>query len=252
MRRMLIAGNWKMNGLRADLQTVRDAAAGVQAESAAPEALLCVPATLLAEATGAARGTGLKIGGQTCHSREKGAFTGDISAPMLHEAGASYVIVGHSERRTLHGETDEIVAAQAAAAMAAGLTPIVCIGETLEERGSGETLKVIGRQLQESLSTLDGGASFVVAYEPLWAIGTGKVATVAQIAEVHDFIRRSLIERFGDAGTSVRILYGGSLNPGNAGEILPVSNVDGGLIGGASLKAADFLAIYTTARALKV
>jgi len=252
MNRKLIAGNWKMNGLRANLQTVRDVAAGIQSQQQAPEVLLCVPATLLAQAAQEAAGTSLKIGGQTCHEAEKGAFTGDISAEMLREAGASHVIIGHSERRTGHGETDEIVAAQAAAAVRASLTPIICVGETLDERTSGQTLALIEQQLAGSLASLDSDKSFVLAYEPLWAIGTGKVATSEQIAEVHDFIRNFLRGRFGQPGEGVRILYGGSLNPGNAAEILPVANVDGGLIGGASLKAADFLAIYTAAHSLMV
>lgn len=250
MNPKLIAGNWKMNGLNADLQTVREVAAHVKEAAAGPHVLLCVPATLLAAAATAAAGSSLSIGGQTCHASEKGAFTGDVSAPMLAEAGASFVIVGHSERRTGHGETDAVVAAQAAAAIRAGLTPIICVGETAAERDAGTTLSVIQTQLQGSLEGLADPALLVLAYEPLWAIGTGKVATTAQIEEVHAFIRSSLIARHGEAGAGVRILYGGSLNPGNAPEILPVANVDGGLIGGASLKAADFLSIYETARAL--
>lgn len=250
MVRKLIAGNWKMNGLLADLETVRAVAAHVNPVENGPETLLCVPATLLPAAAETARGTKLAIGGQTCSKLEKGAFTGDISAPMLKEAGASYVIVGHSERRTGHGETDAEVAAQAAAALKSALTPIICIGETLAEREADTTLKVIEGQLEGSLQGLDNAASFVLAYEPLWAIGTGKVATTAQIEEVHAFIRAFLTARYGDAGASVRILYGGSLNPANAPEILPVPNVDGGLIGGASLKAADFLSIYETTRTL--
>lgn len=252
MNRQLIAGNWKMNGVPADLQTIRDVAARLGPETGPPEAVLCVPATLLADAVRQAAGSGLHIGGQTCHSLEKGAFTGDISAQMLKLAGAGYVIVGHSERRTGHGETDEIVAAQARAAINAGLRPIICVGETLQERESGATLGVVDAQLAGSLAGLDAPDSFELAYEPLWAIGTGKVATPTQIAEVHDFIRGALERRFGPAGQVVRILYGGSLNPGNAAEILPVSNVDGGLIGGASLKAGDFLAIYDTAVARAV
>jgi triosephosphate isomerase len=252
MNRQLIAGNWKMNGLRADLATIREIAASLGNISAGPEALLCVPATLLAEASAAAAGTALKTGGQTCHSADRGAFTGDLSAAMLAEAGAAYVIVGHSERRTAHGETDAVVAAQAAAARKAGLTPILCLGESADQRGAGETLSVIRRQLEGSLAGLSDAAGLVLAYEPLWAIGTGQVATPGQIAQVHDDIRSFLGGRFGAAGSQVRILYGGSLNPGNAAEILPVSNVDGGLIGGASLKAADFLAIYRTAGALRV
>jgi len=169
---------------------------------------------------------------------------------MLLDAGARYVIVGHSERRTMHGETDAIVAGQAAAAQKSGLVPIICVGETLEQRESGATLTVIDHQLHGSLHGVHLEQAFVIAYEPLWAIGTGKVATAAQIAEVHDFIRHFCLARFGHEGQGVRILYGGSLNPANAAEILNISNVDGGLIGGASLKAADFLSIYTTALSL--
>ncbi len=252
MNRKLIAGNWKMNGVPADLEIIRDVAAKLVPNKGQPDAVLCVPATLLADAARQAAGSALLVGGQTCHSLEKGAFTGDISAQMLKQAGAGYVIVGHSERRTNHGETDEIVAAQARAALNAGLKPIICVGETLHERTSGATLDVIGGQLTGSLTGLEAPESFVLAYEPLWAIGTGKVASPAQIGEVHDFIRDFLERRFGAPGQSVKILYGGSLNPGNAAEILPVSNVDGGLIGGASLKAGDFLAIYETAAALAV
>jgi len=252
MNRKLIAGNWKMNGLRADLPIIREVAAAVGVSAREADILLCVPATLLSEAAREAAGSALAVGGQTCHPAEKGAFTGDTSAQMLREMGASYVIVGHSERRTGHGETDEIVAAQARGAVNAGLTPILCIGETLDERTAGETLKVIEGQLTGSLSGHESLSSLVLAYEPLWAIGTGKVATAAQIAEVHAFIRSFLVASYGDAGVEVRILYGGSLNPGNALEILPIPHVDGGLIGGASLKAADFLAIYATARALTV
>lgn len=239
-----------MNGLRADLQVVRDISAGIDRSDTRPEAVLCLPATLLPEASREAAGTPLKTGGQTCHAVEKGAYTGDLSAVMLHEAGAVYVIVGHSERRTAHGETDAIVAAQAAAALGAGLKPIICVGETLDQRNSGETLSVIETQIEGSLAGLPSESGVVVAYEPLWAIGTGRVATPEQISEVHDFVRQRLVARFGAAGEKVRILYGGSLNPSNAPEILPISNVDGGLIGGASLKAADFLAIYQTAALL--
>ncbi|MFN7178634.1 triose-phosphate isomerase [Hyphomonas sp.] len=252
MVRKLIAGNWKMNGLKADLETIRQVSAHVNSGETAPETLLCVPATLLSAAAETARGTALAVGGQTCSKLEKGAFTGDISAPMLAEAGATYVIVGHSERRTGHGETDAEVAGQAAAALKSGLTPIICVGETLAEREAGATLRIIESQLRGSLEGLETAGSFVIAYEPLWAIGTGKVATTGQIAEVHGFIRAFLAGRYGAPGNAVRILYGGSLNPSNAPEILPVPNVDGGLIGGASLKAADFLSIYETARALQV
>lgn len=239
-----------MNGLKVDLETIRQVSAHVNSGESAPEALLCVPATLLSAAAETARGTALAVGGQTCSKLEKGAFTGDVSAPMLAEAGATFVIVGHSERRTGHGESDAEVAGQAAAALKSGLTPIICIGETLAERDAGATLNIIDAQLNGSLEGLDSASSFVIAYEPLWAIGTGKVATTEQISEVHAFIRSFLVSRYGAAGNMVRILYGGSLNPANAPEILPVPNVDGGLIGGASLKAADFLSIYEAAHAL--
>lgn len=252
MNRKLIAGNWKMNGLRADLLTVREIAAVVEASATRPEALLCVPATLLGEAAQEAAGSALSLGGQTCHALEKGAYTGDISAWMLKESGARFVIVGHSERRTGHGETDEIVAGQARAGVNAGLVPVICIGETTDERIAGIALDVIGRQLAGSLAGLAAADSFVLAYEPLWAIGTGKVAAPGQIAQVHGFIRELLQRRYGPSGEAVRILYGGSLNPSNAAEILPIPSVDGGLIGGASLKASDFLAIYRTADALTV
>ncbi|MBK8199687.1 MAG: triose-phosphate isomerase [Acidobacteria bacterium] len=250
MNRKLIAGNWKMNGLRADLQTLQAVIDGLGSVEPAPEVLLCVPATLLAQSAALAEGSALHIGGQTCQAAEKGAFTGDISAPMLLDAGARYVIVGHSERRTMHGETDAIVAGQAAAAQKSGLVPIICVGETLEQRESGATLTVIDHQLHGSLHGVHLEPAFVIAYEPLWAIGTGKVATAAQITEVHDFIRQFCLARFGHEGQGVRILYGGSLNAANAAEILNISNVDGGLIGGASLKAADFLSIYKTALSL--
>lgn len=241
-----------MNGLRADLSVILEVSAAISPDSSNPEVLLCLPSTLILEAARQVAGAPLKLGGQTCHASEIGAYTGDVSALMLRDAGASYVIAGHSERRTGHGESDEIVAAQAVAVVRAGLTPIICVGETHDERTSGATLEVISQQLAGSLAGLSEEASLVLAYEPLWAIGTGKVAEIAQIAEVHGFIRSVMAARFGPAGHSIRILYGGSLGPANARDILGVPDVDGGLVGGASLKAADFLSIYATASALTV
>ncbi|MEE2920628.1 triose-phosphate isomerase [Hyphomonas sp.] len=249
MTRTLIAGNWKMNGLKASLGEIRDAAAGVGQGKAGVEALLCVPATLLALAAEAVHGSALKIGGETCHPAESGAHTGDISAEMLADAGASHVIVGHSERRTDHGETNEIVAAQAEAALRAGLTPIICIGESLDQRKAGETLDFVASQIAGSIPDGAEADQIVLAYEPIWAIGTGEVASPAQIDEVHTAIRARLADRFGaDAASRIPLLYGGSMKPGNAAEILDVADVNGGLIGGASLKAEDFLAIYAQAK----
>lgn len=237
-----------MNGLKASLAEIRTVAAELGAEGGPAEALLCVPATLVALAAEAARESALMIGGETCHTEERGAFTGDISAEMLADAGASHVIVGHSERRTVHGETNEQVAAQAAAALRAGLTPIICIGESLAQREAGETLDVVSSQIAGSLPDGAAAADLAIAYEPIWAIGTGRVASVEQIDEVHRAIRGNLAGRFGDGAADIPLLYGGSMKPDNAGEILAVADVNGGLIGGASLKAADFLAIYAQAK----
>ena len=238
-----------MNGLKASLGEIRDAAAGVGQGKAGVEALLCVPATLLALAAEAVQGSALKVGGETCHPAESGAHTGDISAEMLADAGASHVIVGHSERRTDHGETNEIVAAQAEAALRAGLTPIICIGESLDQRKAGETLVFVASQIAGSIPDGAEADQIVLAYEPIWAIGTGEVASPAQIDEVHTAIRARLADRFGaDAASRIPLLYGGSMKPGNAPEILDVADVNGGLIGGASLKAEDFLAIYAQAK----
>ncbi|MBA4226578.1 MAG: triose-phosphate isomerase [Hyphomonas sp.] len=247
MTRTLIAGNWKMNGLVGSLTEIERVAAAVAPSQAGPEILLCLPATLIHPAAAKAAGSALKIGGETCHPKEKGAHTGDISAEMLMDAGAAYVIVGHSERRADHGETDAAVASQASAALRAGITPIICVGETLAQRDAGEVLKVISEQMAGSFPSDAAAETIVVAYEPVWAIGTGRVANSDQIAEVHGFIRTLLTQRFGEAGRGTRILYGGSMNPGNAEEILGVAEVNGGLIGGASLKADDFLAIYRLA-----
>ncbi|MBV7409723.1 triose-phosphate isomerase [Maritimibacter sp. DP1N21-5] len=243
MRRKLAAGNWKMNGTKANIAVIRDLA---QAHpSPMVDVLICPPATLVAACAGHAP---VAIGGQDCHAAAKGAHTGDISAPMLADAGATHVILGHSERRVDHGETDELVAAKAEAAMAARLVPVVCCGESLDEREEGMTLDVIGAQLAGSIPNGADG-SLIVAYEPIWAIGTGKVPTLEQIAEVHDFMRRVLVDRFGAAGDEMRLLYGGSVKSGNAAEIFAVGNVDGALVGGASLQVADFSPIITALEA---
>ena len=239
--RKLAAGNWKMNGTAAALSEV----AALCAAHPAPgcEMLLCPPATLVHRMAEAARGTALRVGGQDCHAAASGAHTGDTSALALKDAGAAYVIVGHSERRTDHGETDAQVRAKAEAAVAVGLIPIVCVGETEGQRDAGDTLDVIGRQLAGSVPETATGATLVVAYEPVWAIGTGRTPTLAEIAEVHAFLRARLTARLGTAAAGVRLLYGGSVKPSNAAEIFAVPDVDGALVGGASLKAADFGAI---------
>ena len=241
MRRKLAAGNWKMNGTTAaltELDALQDVAGG------AAEVLICPPATLVAAA--AARPGKVAIGGQDCHFAASGAHTGDVSADMLKDAGATYVILGHSERRADHGESDALVAYKTEAAWATGLTAIVCVGETLDERESGKTLDVVGRQLAASLPDDVTGDNTVIAYEPVWAIGTGKVPTTDQISEVHSFMRAALIQRFGnDTAQAIRLLYGGSVKASNATEIFAVADVDGALVGGASLKAADFSPIVT-------
>lgn len=237
----LAAGNWKMNGTRASLAEVSALLAAHTAPAC--EMLLCPPATLIAQMAEAARGSALKVGAQDCHARPQGAHTGDISAGMLKDAGATHVILGHSERRTDHGETDAQVRAKAEAVVEAGLIAIVCIGETEAERDAGKTLAVIGSQIDGSIPMGATAANLVVAYEPVWAIGTGRTPTLAEIAEVHSFLRGRLRGLIGDAANSVRILYGGSVKPSNATEIFAVPHVDGALVGGASLKAADFGAI---------
>ncbi|MFQ5565079.1 MAG: triose-phosphate isomerase [Paracoccaceae bacterium] len=245
-RRKLAAGNWKMNGLGAsigELDALIDATRG-----AAAEVLICPPATLIATFAVRARGSAVAIGGQDCHPAPGGAHTGDIAAEMIADAGASHVIVGHSERRADHGETDAQVRAKAEAAWRAGLTAIVCVGETEAERDAGRALAVVGDQLAGSIPDGANAENLVIAYEPVWAIGTGRTASPGDIAEMHDFMRARLVGRFGAAvGEAMRLLYGGSVKPGNAGEIFAVSNVDGALVGGASLKAADFAAIVAAA-----
>jgi triosephosphate isomerase len=241
--RKLAAGNWKMNGLAASLAEV----SALNAAHSAPvcEMLLCPPATLLAQMAWAAKGSALAVGGQDCHPDAGGAHTGDISAAMLKDAGASYVILGHSERRADHGESDALVRAKAGAALAAGLVAIVCVGETEAQRDAGQTLDVIDAQLDGSVPDGATAATLVVAYEPVWAIGTGRTPTIPQIAEVHAFLRDRLTARIRAEAAGVRLLYGGSVKPSNAIEIFAVPHVDGALVGGASLKAADFGAIVT-------
>lgn len=245
--RKLIAGNWKMNGVSSSLTEIEGVTTGLSKAHSNADILLCGPATLIKSMSDRASGSSLKIGGQTCHSKDAGAHTGDISAGMLVDAGASYVIVGHSERRADHFETDEDVASQADAAISAGLIPIICCGESLEQRESGKTTDVILSQLSKSIPEAAAGKRIVVAYEPIWAIGTGLTATTDQIGKVHASIRDALSARFGGQADETPILYGGSMKPANAADILAVDHVDGGLIGGASLKASDFLSIYAAA-----
>lgn len=240
----LVAGNWKMNGFLASVDEIVALASGYDAaRSAAVDMMVCPPATLIHRFSTAAAGSGVAIGGQDCHANVSGAHTGDVSAEMLRDAGAGAVIVGHSERRADHGESDAVVCEKAKAAWRAGLTAIVCIGETEAERKSGATLDVIGGQLAGSLPDGASAETTVVAYEPVWAIGTGLTPTVDDVAAVHAFIREALETRFDVQGANMRILYGGSVKPGNARELMAVENVNGALVGGASLKAADFLGI---------
>ena len=242
-RRPLIAGNWKMNGLRTSVAELDKIVQGARELASHVELMVCPPATLIAAFAARAQDSPVLIGAQDCHAEPAGAFTGDISAEMLKDAGACAVIVGHSERRTLHRETDEMVREKALATWRAGLIAIVCIGETRAEREAGNTLAVVGRQLAASLPDGADPAKLVVAYEPVWAIGTGLTPTPADVAEVHALIRRELTARYGAEGEGIRILYGGSVKPANAGELLTVDNVDGALVGGASLKAEEFLGI---------
>jgi triosephosphate isomerase len=237
MRRKLAAGNWKMNGTPASLDEVAALAAAHPAPAC--EVLICPPATLIAAMAARADRGPVMVGGQDCHAAAFGAHTGDIAATMLKDAGASHVILGHSERRADHGEDDASVRAKTRAAHAAGLGAIVCVGETEADRDAGRTLAVVGAQLLGSLPDDATAADTVIAYEPVWAIGTGRTPTLAQIGEVHDFLRAELAARFAD-GAGFRLLYGGSVKPANAAEIFAVGNVDGALVGGASLKAQDF------------
>ena len=247
-RKPLIAGNWKMNGQLAQLSELRTLAEAVAGGlGAGRDILICPPATMLSASRGVL-GDEVAVGGQDCHAKVSGAHTGDIAAAMLKDIGASYVIVGHSERRADHHEDDATVRAKAEAAIAAGLVAVVCVGESEVAREAGRTLAVLGAQLAGSLPDALTAATAVVAYEPIWAIGTGKTPTVEDVREVHDFIRRTLAERFdAEVADGVRLLYGGSVKPENAAELLAIDNVDGALVGGASLKAKDFIAICRAA-----
>lgn len=237
----LIAGNWKMNGLGASLEEARAVAAGLGDTPA--RVAICPPSILIHRLASALSGGPVLVGGQDHHWDDAGAFTGDVSAEMLADAGASLVILGHSERRAGYRETDELVASKVKAALKSGLEPIVCVGETLDERKAGKALDIVTGQVRGSLPSELAGKAFSVAYEPVWAIGTGLTPTTPEIEEVHRAIRATLVEMFGDAGKRVPILYGGSVKPGNAAEILHADEVGGALVGGASLKAADFLGI---------
>jgi triosephosphate isomerase len=245
--RPLIAGNWKMNGLKASSAEFEAMLAGAAKVAAKADLLVCPPATLIAAFAEKAKGSEtLAIGAQDCHPKASGAHTGDLSAEMLADAGARAIIVGHSERRADHGESDALVRQKAEAAWRAGLAAIVCIGETREQRDAGQTLDICGGQLKGSLPDGATADNLVVAYEPVWAIGTGLTPTTADVEQVHKFIRGFLATRFsgeGAEGAKIRILYGGSVKPSNAAELMAVANVNGALVGGASLKAADFLAI---------
>ena len=242
LRRSLLAGNWKMNGLTQSIGELDQLISGVGSDCGV-DVMICPPATLLAAFAKASTGSCVLIGAQDCHPKPAGPYTGDISAEMLRDAGAEAVIVGHSERRIQHGEQNADVRAKALAARRAGLLAIVCVGETQEERDRGQTSEVIVAQLVGSLPEGASGASLVVAYEPVWAIGSGLTPSPYDVAEVHRAIRAHLTERFGLEGDKIRILYGGSVKPDNAESLLPVANVDGALVGGASLKAEEFLGI---------
>jgi len=242
-RRPLIAGNWKMNGLKVSANELAAIGQGAEAVWRKADLLICPPATLLFTSVAVVKGSKVAIGAQDCHPEASGAHTGDISAEMLADAGATAIIVGHSERRTDHHETDALVRAKAQAAWRAGLIAIVCVGETQAERDAGQTLEVVGRQVAGSVPDGATAANLVVAYEPVWAIGTGRTPTTKDVEEVHKLIRDRLNDRFSGEGNLVRILYGGSVKPSNAAELMAVANVDGALVGGASLKAVDFLAI---------
>jgi triosephosphate isomerase len=242
-RRPLVAGNWKMNGLTTSLAELDRMIAAAPRLAPKVDLMVCPPVTLMAACAARAAGSALAIGGQDCHAEAFGAFTGDISAEMLKDAGAAAVIVGHSERRSLHQERNADVRAKALAARRAGLIALVCVGESRDERVAGRTLDVVGTQIEGSLPDGATAQNLVVAYEPVWAIGTGLTPTPADVAEVHGFIRGKLVKRFGAAGEGMRILYGGSVKPSNAKELMAVADVDGALVGGASLKADEFLAI---------
>ncbi|WP_207537309.1 triose-phosphate isomerase [Sabulicella rubraurantiaca] len=242
--RPLIAGNWKMHGTLAEASRLAE---GVKGGATGADLLVCPPFLHIPGVVSALRGSSVAVGGQDCHAAAKGAHTGDVSAAMLCDAGATHVILGHSERRADHGETDADVRAKAESALAAGLTPIVCVGETEDQRLAGEAEHVVEAQLAGSLPDGFAEAGGVVAYEPVWAIGTGRTPTEDDIAAIHGAMRRALVGRFGKPAEATRLLYGGSVKPGNAVAILALPHVDGALVGGASLVAADFLAIAQAA-----
>ncbi|KAK0332046.1 hypothetical protein LTR94_026482, partial [Friedmanniomyces endolithicus] len=239
----LVAGNWKMNGLGASLAEAETLEKALKEQAAACRVALCPPATLIDRVARALKGGVVEIGGQDCHAETSGAYTGSVSAEMVRDAGARLVILGHSERRAGFGETDADVAAKVEAALAAGLEPIICIGETLQQREAGQAVEVVSRQVAGSLPTSLAGKAFAVAYEPVWAIGTGLTPTLEQIEEVHAAVRAAMVVKLGEGGRAAPILYGGSVKPSNAREILAVAEVGGALVGGASLKAEDFLGI---------
>jgi triosephosphate isomerase (TIM) len=240
----LIAGNWKMNGLHDQLKELLTVIKAFAHElDAETHVALCLPATLIYSGAEIAKGSSLKIGGQDCHMNDNGAHTGDVSAPMLKDAGAQYVIVGHSERRTDHHESNDSVRQKAQAAQKAGLIAIICIGETEAERKSGATLSILTQQLAGSLPDEATSQNTVIAYEPVWAIGTGLTPTAGDILEAHNHIRSEIIKRFQQDANNIKLLYGGSVKPSNAVELLSITNVNGALVGGASLKSSDFLAI---------
>jgi triosephosphate isomerase len=245
--RALLAGNWKMNGLRAALGEIRALGKALNDEPPQGDVLICLPFTLIGEAVQVAAGSHVGIGGQDCHPEPRGAFTGDISAEMLRDAGATAVIVGHSERRQFHTESSALVAAKARAARRASLYAIICVGETESERAAGRAIDVVTAQLRESVPDDLKSTQAGVAYEPVWAIGTGRTPTLSEIQEMHGAVREALRARNGHEGASMRILYGGSVKPENASQILAIPNVDGALVGGASLKADDFLRIVRSA-----
>jgi len=243
MIRPIVAGNWKMNGVSNSVSEINSLKDKVSSPSNC-DVLICPPATLIMAFSHVLKGTSIELGGQTCHSNEKGAHTGDLSAEMLKDCGANYVITGHSERRMDHGELDRVVKSQTVAAWRAGLKAILCVGELIGERKAELTLKVIERQLKNSIPEGATAENLIIAYEPVWAIGTGLTPTVDDVATVHTFIRNNLIETLGsETASNMRLLYGGSVKPGNAKELMAASNVNGALVGGASLKAEDFAGI---------
>jgi triosephosphate isomerase (TIM) len=241
--RALVAGNWKMNGTTAMLKEPRLLAGMLRDVKLKCEVLVCPPATLIRRVKSVMKGSRIRVGGQDCHWNASGAHTGDISAEMLKDAGCTAVIVGHSERRANHAETDDMISKKAKSAQTTGLIAIICIGETLDQRKGGKTLDVVSGQLKGSLPEGSTAMNTVIAYEPVWAIGTGLTPTVAEVAEVHTHIRADLAKLMGEEGPKVRILYGGSVKPSNATELMAAANVNGALVGGASLKAADFIGI---------